>query len=117
MTKIQFLLINTGALLTAFGGLFLKKISLKLFPLSKDSILITLLSPEFWVGGVCYLAPIFLWTYLLKSMELTKLQPLLSIVYIYTIIISYIFLHESISMTRFLGIALIMLGVIVVGRS
>ncbi|MGR3504308.1 MAG: EamA family transporter [Paracoccaceae bacterium] len=119
MTFVQFLIINLGALVAASGGIFLKRLSSELvhgLPLYELALNI-LRSPNLWLGGFCYIFPIFLWTYLLKYMELTKLQPLLAIVYLYTILLSVIFLGESPSVGRMFGISLILAGVIFVGRS
>lgn len=119
MTLLQFAIINLGAFVAAAGGIFLKRLSEALdhnAPIL-ELILYALKNPNIWLGGFCYVFPIFLWSYLLKYMELTKLQPLLSIVYIYTIILSVIFLGEIPSATRLFGILLIMVGVIVVGRT
>lgn len=119
MTTLQFLLINIGAFVTAAGGIFLKRLSDQLDHSSNLSALVLFVfkSPYLWMGGFCYVFPVLLWTYLLKYMDLTKLQPLLAIVYIYTILLSVLLLGESPSAFRLLGIALIIAGVIVVGRS
>lgn len=119
MTWAQFAIINLGSLVAAAGGIFLKRLSEQI---DHDSSFLelsfaALMSPNLWLGGFCYIFPILLWTYLLKFMELTKLQPLLSFVYVYTIILAAIFLGEIPTVTRLLGIALIVLGVIFVGRS
>lgn len=118
MTLLQFIIINVGAIIAAAGGIFLKRLSDQLNHGSSafDLILHTIRSSDFWLGGICYVLPIFLWTYLLKYMELTKLQPQLSIVYIYTILLSVIFLGEVPSLSRLLGVALIVAGVVVVAR-
>ena len=50
-------------------------------------------------------------------MDLTKLQPMLSVVYIYTMVLSYFFLGEHLSLMRVLGIFTVMAGVIIVGKS
>ncbi len=119
MTLMQFFLINLGALATAAGGVFLKRLSAGLDHDARvaDLVFYSIKSPNIWFGGICYIFPIFLWTYLLKYMELTKLQPLLSIVYVYTIVLSMVLLGESPSLVRLFGIALIILGVIVVSQT
>lgn len=119
MNLVHFSIINLGSLVAATGGIFLKRLSEQLdhnLSLSKLA-LAAVRSPDLWLGGGCYLFPILLWTYLLKYMELTKLQPLLSVVYVYTILLAMIFLDESPSPLRLFGIALIVVGVVFVGRS
>lgn len=119
MTLIQFAIINLGALITAAGGIFLKRLSVQLEHQNAltELALYVIKSPNFWFGGLCYILPIFLWTYLLKYMDLTKLQPQLAIVYIYTVLLSIIFLGEFPSLTRLIGVTLIIIGVILVGQS
>lgn len=118
MTLNQFAIINLGALVSAAGGIFLKKLSDHLNHNSPiyELIIDALKNSNLWLGGACYVFPIILWTYLLKYMELTKLQPLLSIVYIYTILMSIIFLNEIPSIPRIFGIILIIFGVIFVSK-
>lgn len=119
MTLIQFAIINLGALVSAAGGVFLKRFSDQIEHQATvtDLLFYAIKSPNFWLGGFCYVFPVFLWAYLLKYMELTKLQPQLSVVYVYTILLSIMFLGEFPSLTRLFGIALIIVGVIIVGRS
>ncbi len=119
MTLSQFSIINIGALVTAAGGIFLKRLSQELdhgLPFTGLAIH-ALKSSNFWFGSFCYIFPILLWTYLLKYIELTKLQPLLSVVYVYTILLSMMFLGESPSAIRLFGISMIIAGVVFVGRS
>jgi len=119
VTTSQFLLINLGALLTAFGGVFLKKLSenTNFSEVSIQSAFQIVINPYLLAGVFCYVIPVLFWAYILKTMELTKLQPLLAVVYIYTIFVAYLFLGEQPSLIRLAGIALIVLGVIVVGKS
>jgi multidrug transporter EmrE-like cation transporter len=119
VTLVQFAIINLGALITAAGGIFLKRLSEQLdhsLPLTELAIH-ALKSSNFWSGGFCYIFPIFLWTYLLKHMELTKLQPLLSVAYVYSILLSMMLLGENPPAMRLFGIAMIIAGVVFVGRS
>jgi drug/metabolite transporter (DMT)-like permease len=76
-----------------------------------------LTNPYLWLGWLCYMLPIFIWAYLLRSMELTKLQPLLAIVYIYTIALAYFLLGEQPTTQRLVGVAFVIAGVILVGRT
>jgi len=119
MTISQFFLINLGALLTAFGGVFLKKLSehTSFSDISIQSAFQVIFNPYFIAGAFCYVVPVLFWAYILKTMELSKLQPLLAVVYIYTILVAFFFLGEQPSFIRLVGITLIILGVIIVGKS
>jgi drug/metabolite transporter (DMT)-like permease len=119
MTSVQFLLINIGAFVTAIGGVFLKKLAdnTDFTSLSHKTIFKIMSDPYFWCGAMCYVLPVLLWAYMLKSMELTKLQPLLAIVYLYTIAVAWIFLGESLNTMRIIGVISIIIGVVFIGKS
>lgn len=119
MTLPQILLINVGAFVAAIGAYFLKRLSQDvIFSSTPLEIIMQIATNPFsWLGGVCYVIPIFLWAYLLKYIDLTKLQPALAIVYVYTVLISIVFLGETLSPNRFAGISVIIIGVIIVGKS
>ena len=119
MNWSQLALVHIGALITAAGGIFLKRLSVGLQPPEPTiSWLISVGSNYYlWLGGFCYVFPIIIWVYLLKTIELTKLQPLLAVVYIYTVIFAIFFLGEQPSLQRLFGISLVVLGVFVVGRT
>lgn len=119
MTAWTYILILIGSTMTALGGVFLKKGSLKLVldqgPLSLASSIV--LNLQLSVGLFLYVIPISLWIYLLRSHELSKLQPLLAMVYAITPIVAIVFLHESVGLIRWLGIGFIILGVSLVAQS
>jgi drug/metabolite transporter (DMT)-like permease len=119
MNLFQFFLLNVGAAMTALGGVFLKRLSSSFGESQLDLKFATqiFLNPNLWLGGICYVLPILFWAYLLRSMELTKLQPILSIVYIYAVGFAYFLLDEQPSFQRILGIIIVMIGVIIVGRT
>ena len=73
MTLNQFAIINLGALITAAGGIFLKRLSEQLNHGSPVAELVmhTIKSVNFWLGGFCYVFPILLWTYPVSYTHLT----------------------------------------------
>ncbi len=115
MTISQLTLVNIGALITAAGGVFLKQLSNELD--HRECIYKIIISPNLWLASACYVAPVLFWLYLLKTMELTKLQPMLSVVYVYSVAFALIFLGEQLSLLRFAGIFIILIGVIIVGNT
>lgn len=119
MTFAQIALINLGAIIAAMGGIFLKRLSESLTEIqfSVSGFLTIFSNLNLWLGGICYVLPIFIWAFLLRHMELTKLQPILSIVYVYTLGFAYLFLGEQPSAQRLIGIAVVIIGVILVGGS
>ena len=67
-------------------------------------------------GLFCYGLSLLLWFYVLSKMELSKAYPLVSLGYVFTLILGYCFLNEAMTVTKVTGIALIMVGVIVLTR-
>ncbi|MDR0183632.1 EamA family transporter [Lysobacter arvi] len=63
------------------------------------------------------LIPLAGWTFLLKTMPLSKLQPMIALTYVITPLFAVLFLGEHIPSGRMLGIGLIVMGVILVGVS
>src|SRR5271155_3809175 len=53
-----------------------------------------------------YFMPFVIWLFLLKRMDLSRLQPLFSLVYVLTPLLAIAILGEKISVNRWLGIAL-----------
>ena len=49
-------------------------------------------------------------------MELSKAYPLVSLGYVFTLILGYFFLNETITISKVAGIFLIMIGVVVLAR-
>jgi drug/metabolite transporter (DMT)-like permease len=68
------------------------------------------------LGGVALqFVPLAGWTVLLKTMPLTKLQPMIALTYVVTPVLAVIVLGESLSIQRMVGIAFIVIGVALVG--
>ncbi|MCL1938950.1 MAG: EamA family transporter [Candidatus Azobacteroides sp.] len=49
-------------------------------------------------------------------MELSRAYPLVSLGYIFTLILGSVFLNETLTITKFAGVILIVLGVIILTR-
>lgn len=90
----------------AFGGFFFKKATLKGFKISAYFLLFL------GIGGFCYLLSSILNIMVLKQLPYTIVFPLTSITYIWTLLISYFFLKESITVKKVVGIILICMGAI-----
>lgn len=69
------------------------------------------------VGIVLQLVPLAGWTVLLKSMPLTKLQPMIALTYVVTPLLAVLLLGETMTPNRVAGIGLIVAGVVLVGMS
>ncbi|MCL1947549.1 MAG: EamA family transporter [Chitinivibrionia bacterium] len=69
-----------------------------------------------WGGLFCYGFSLLLWFYVLSKMELSRAYPLVSLGYVFTMILSYFLLNESITFPKVAGIILIMAGVFALTR-
>lgn len=76
-----------------------------------------LTSLHVWAGLTCYGLSMVFWLYVLSQMELSKAYPLVSLGYVFTLIISYCALHETINVWRVAGVAFIMIGVLCISKS
>ncbi|MCM0647653.1 EamA family transporter [Clostridium swellfunianum] len=94
----------------AFGGLFFKKAAT-----SSTNIIKTVLSPYLYIGGILYVIGAVLNIVVLKELKYTIVLPLTSITYVWTIIISYFILKEKITIKKLFGIAMILIGAIILG--
>jgi drug/metabolite transporter (DMT)-like permease len=72
---------------------------------------------RFWAGGALILVILLISLELYGSEELSKVVPLYSLSYVAIAVIGQVFLHEHVTLQRWIGIVTIIIGVIVVLRS
>jgi drug/metabolite transporter (DMT)-like permease len=72
---------------------------------------------RFWAGGALILAILVISLELYGSEELSKVVPLYSLSYVLIALIGQLFLDEDVTLERWLGIAAIVAGVVVLLRS
>ncbi len=76
------------------------------------------LSPYILGGLILYGLSFLIWLRVLSFNDLSKSYPIFAtIVFLLTTVASIQFLHENVSITRFLGIAIMLVGIFVVARS
>lgn len=105
-------------LLGAFAQFFLK-VAVSGLPgkmLTMGKIPSLLSSPQLWLGCVAYGLSLLFWLYVLSKMELSKAYPMVSLGYVFSMIIAYVWLNESINTMKIAGIILIISGVICIAR-
>ncbi len=124
MSFITWLLILTGVGLNAAAQLLLKVATRPLghftvfnFATLNSSILILFKSIPFWAGMLCYAASICVWLGALSKAPVSTAYPMLSLGYVVVAFASVLWLGESMSMPKVLGIALICAGVVLVSRN
>jgi len=111
-------LVFLGALLSAVGGILLKLGAVQLAPVHDLRSLLAIALNWRVMAGLCmYFIPAVMWIILLRKVDLSLLQPLMSMVYVITPIMAIFLLNEHVSLQRWLGIAVIIAGVAIISRS
>jgi drug/metabolite transporter (DMT)-like permease len=92
--------------LGAFAGLCLKKVS------STNGIFGMLKNIYLYLGAFLYIIAAVLNIIVLKYYNYSLVLPLTSITYIWTMLVSYIFLKEKITKNKIIGVLLICVGAV-----
>lgn len=124
MTMTRYLpLILAGVLLNAAAQLALKQgmrsVGHFAFRLENAPRVILAVAGEPFIlsGLICYIISVIIWLLVLSRVSVSYAYPLLSVGYVVTALADRFFFHETISLTRWAGIAVICLGVWLVSRS
>lgn len=124
MSWVTWMLILSGVGLNAAAQLVLKVATRPLAAFSEfdpatlsASIVILLKSPFFWVGMTCYGASLCVWLAALAKAPVSVAYPMLSLGYVVVAFASVMWLGETMTPAKVLGIVLICLGVVLVSRS
>lgn len=64
----------------------------------------------------CFAATAFCWLYMLKRYPFSMVYPMLSLAYVMGMLAAVVFFHEQIPLTRWIGIALIMAGCVLIAK-
>ncbi|HLP61857.1 MAG TPA: EamA family transporter [Candidatus Deferrimicrobium sp.] len=120
MRIIDFFLILMINVIFAFNQLIIKawleNKNIKLWPINYDFLAKTL-SWEIPIFILSLGLAFYTWLFLLKRVKFSILYPMLSIGYIIALIISSVFFKENVPLTRWIGAVIIILGVILIGKS
>jgi multidrug transporter EmrE-like cation transporter len=124
MSWITWTLILTGVGLNAAAQLLLKVATRPLahfsdfgFQTLRSSIVVLGSSLPFWAGMLCYGTSVCVWLAALSKAPVSTAYPMLSLGYIVVAGVSVLWLGETLSPAKVLGIALICGGVVLVSRS
>lgn len=82
-----------------------------------SSVWILAKSLPFWVGMVCYGSSLCVWLAALSKAPVSTAYPMLSLGYVVVAAVSMLWLGETLSPGKVLGIALICAGVVLMSRS
>ncbi len=123
MNTISFILILTGVLLNAVAQLLLKAGTNAVghFEFHLNNILpigMKLAFQPFIMGGMaCYAISLVVWIMALSRVPVSIAYPMLSIGYVINAFVAWQWLGEALTTQKLLGIAVIVIGVILVTRS
>jgi multidrug transporter EmrE-like cation transporter len=124
MSWVTWMLILSGVGLNAAAQILLKVATRPLAHVAGFSVqmlrysLLSLgTSWPFWAGMLCYAASVCVWLAALSKAPVSTAYPMLSFGYIVVTAISVLWLGETLSPAKAMGIALICAGVVLVSRS
>lgn len=96
------------------------KFGARVLPVAEGPLLLLLAastSAWLWVGLICHVVALALWVLALAKTPLSYAYPFMAIGFVMTSLISYAVLGESMSPLRWVGTAVICVGVLIVSRS
>lgn len=105
---ILYVMLLIMTVIGSVASLFLKKAS------GGDGIVDLLKNVNLYIGGFLYVGSAVLNIILLRYLDYSVVLPLTSLTYIWTMIISYLVLKENISVKKMAGVALILVGAVLV---
>ncbi|MDR1553768.1 MAG: EamA family transporter [Prevotellaceae bacterium] len=117
MLKIILLTI-IQCLLSASGQVFFKLAVQKIgkFVLSWAYFVDILTNWWLLASGISLILAIILWSYILKHFEFSVAYPITAVAYVFGVLSAIFIFHETVSLTRWLGVGLIILGVILIAK-
>jgi undecaprenyl phosphate-alpha-L-ara4N flippase subunit ArnE len=66
--------------------------------------------------GVCYAAASLLWFYIIKHYPFSMAYPMISLSYVFGLLAAWLIFHEQVSVSAWIGVALIMGGCMLIVR-
>ena len=105
-------------LLLVGGQVFLKYALMRMLPFgwNKEFWCSLLTNWHFAASGLFFGASSILWMYIVKNFPFSMAYPMISLSYVFGMFAAMIFFHEEISTTRWIGVACIIIGCILIAR-
>ncbi len=107
---MEYLILLFMTYLGAQASVFFKKLS----GMGRLSVKGMLCSPCLYLGGGLYLLAALLNIYVLSLMEYSKVLPLTSLTYVWTLLLACLVLKERVSMQKVCGVLFIMGGAVLI---
>jgi multidrug transporter EmrE-like cation transporter len=118
---MNYLIMATSIGLAIAGQLLMKRgmIAFGTFPVSQMLVKVIpmFLNPWVFIGFVCFGLSSLFWLVVLSRMELSLVYPMVSVAYVIVALFSWYFFKENLTVIRWAGIAVIILGVVLISRS
>ncbi len=67
-------------------------------------------------SGVCFALGSLLWIYILKNFPFSLAYPMISLSYVFGMLAAMIFFHETVSATKWMGVAFIIAGCCLIAK-
>jgi len=112
LAVLQSLLLSGGQVLLKYALNRMLPFSLTSWPFWKS----VFANWQFAACGLCYGAGSLLWFYIIKNFPFSMAYPLVSLSYVFGMIAAIVFFHEPVSVTKWMGILLIMLGCYLIAK-
>lgn len=71
---------------------------------------------HFVLCGVCFIVSSLLWFYIVKTFPFSVAYPMISLSYVFGMIAAIVFFHETVSVTKWIGVFTIMLGCFLIAK-
>lgn len=117
----NYILAVTSILLAVAGQLLMKRgmMSFGAFPVNQliSRLIPIFLNPYVFMGFVLFGLSSIFWLVVLSRLPLSLVYPMVSVAYVVVAIASWYFFKENVSLVRWLGIAVIIVGVFLISRS
>ena len=106
------------SLLLAGGQVFLKFALTKMKPFGWNWAFweSLFLNWQFAASGLLFGTSSVLWMYIIKTFPLSVAYPMISLSYVFGMLSAIIFFHEEVSMTKWMGVFLIMAGCCLIAK-
>lgn len=111
---MRFVLIFTPIILAALGQLILKT---GMNQVGKFELVKSFTNPTVLLGLGFYLASLILWMMVLTRENLSFVYPLVAFSYVVTVTLSRFVLHEPVPSLRWIGLAVIVFGILLIAKS
>ena len=109
-TVVIILLLLVMTWMGTFASVFFKKAS------GSSGIKGLITNKYLWIGGLIYVGAAVMNIFVLRYLDYSVVLPLTSITYIWTMLVSFLFLKEHISVKQIIGVSMIVVGAVLITR-